>query len=169
MRLCRWSVQGAGRFCFAVNVFRVPRSAFRVSGFGFWVSGLKWFGPKSISRTPTSYVESFTGWSSSGRATSGSESSYFLTLASYLLRVALLPVPHFLEWSPHFLEFEWNHPIELFSAILPGFSEGFTSAITVFACEALTLNDPGFLTLFIVRVSLQDKRERQKTAGPGTF
>jgi hypothetical protein len=54
---------GAGRFCFAVKTFRVQCSAFRVPG-------LKGFCCKSISRTPTSDLEFYTGLSRSGRATS---------------------------------------------------------------------------------------------------
>ena len=50
------------------SVFRVPCSVFRVPCSVF--KGRKVFGYKSISRTPTSDIESFVGWSLNGRATS---------------------------------------------------------------------------------------------------
>ena len=60
------------------SVFRVPCSVFRVPCSVF--RGRKVFGYKSISRTPTSDIESFVGWSLSGRATSGLKSPSHLVL-----------------------------------------------------------------------------------------
>jgi hypothetical protein len=90
-------------------MFNIPCSTFRVLGLrGYWFKSSETSFLTScllpltflplISRTPTSDIESFVSWSLSGRATSGSESSYLISyhlpLTSYLLPLTsyLLPL-----------------------------------------------------------------------------